>query len=299
MNLFETFGLDQHLLTILAIDLTIAVVLLTLMRYLQGWSVSVSSKNELAERDNFAFGISTAGAITALAIVINGSVTGTAAVDYITEAIGMTIYSVFGLILIKFGRYLHDKVALNQINKNELIMQGNTSVAVVDACAAIATAIIIRAAIMWAEDLTISTFVAIFSAFLVSQLMLVILTRWRESRFERRNQGTPMQTALARGHMALAIRHGGYMLSMALSFNAVSHFIIYEPNAYVTNILAWLVFSILMLLALSLLIALIKKLILANINLAIEVEHQHNIGIASVEMAISISIALILTGLMA
>ncbi|QYK04327.1 DUF350 domain-containing protein [Shewanella zhangzhouensis] len=299
MTLLQDYGLTQELLLILAIDLTIAVLLLTAMRYLQGWSVKVNSSHELAEKDNAAFGISTAGAVLALGIVLTGAITGAAAPDYLTEAIGMSAYGLFGMLLIKVGRVMHDKIALNNIDKNAQILKGNLSVALVDAAAAVATAIIIRASLLWVEDLTINTFIAIGTAFVVSQLMLVLLTRLRENRYSTRNQGACMQEALAKGHTALAIRHAGHMLAMALTFNAASHFILFSPTAYVTNLLGWLCFSLVMLLTLSLLLKLVKLLVLARIDLADEIERQHNVGLASVEVAISIAIALILTGLMA
>lgn len=299
MTLFENFGITQDLVIILAIDLTIAIILLTFMRYLQGWSIKVDSRVELSERDNFAFGISTAGAIAGLGIVLTGAITGESAHSYLVEAIGMTSYGLFGLVLIKLGRFLHDKIALNEFNKNELILKGNISVAIVDASAAIATAIIIRSVLMWAEDLTLNTFIAIFSAFAVSQLMLVLLTRFREFRYAKRNQNASMQTALVQEHKAVAIRHSGYMLAMALSFNAASHFIIYNPEAYLANLVGWLTFSVIMLVALTVLIKIVKKVVLANINLAEEVEQQNNIGVATVELALSVAIALILTSLMA
>jgi len=299
MTIFQDYGITPELLIILAIDITIAVLLLTLMRYLQGWTVNVNSRKELAENDNFAFGISTAGAVAALGIVLTGAITGEAAQSYLIEAVGMSAYGLFGLFLIKLGRFLHDKVALNEIDKNALIVKGNISVAIVDAAAAIATAIIIRSVLMWAEDLTVYTFIAIFSAFAISQLMLVLLTRVRANGYAKRNQGASMQGALAQNHTALAIRHAGYMLAMAFSFNAASHFIIFDPHAYIANLVGWLLFSVIMLLSLSILIKIIKKLVLANIDLFEEVEKQHNIGIAAVEMAISVSIALLLAALMA
>ena len=89
------------------------------------------------------------------------------------------------------------------------------------------------------------------------------------------------------------------MLAMALSFNAASHFIIYNPEAYLANLVGWLTFSIIMLVALTVLIKIVKKVVLANINLAQEVEQQNNIGVATVELALSVAIALILTSLMA
>ncbi|QBF82344.1 DUF350 domain-containing protein [Shewanella maritima] len=299
MNFFQQYGITTDLVIILGIDLAIAIVLLTLMRFLQGWSAKVSSREELSERDNFAFGISTAGAVAALGIVLTGAITGEAATSYTVEAIGMTAYGLFGLILIKLGRYLHDKIALNEFAKNEQILKGNVSVALVDAAAAVATAIIIRAVLLWAEDLTLDTFVAIFAAFIISQLMMVLLTRYRENQYAKRNQGASMQQALMQGQTALAIRHSGYMIAMALSFNAASHFIYYEPTAYLHNIGGWLIFSIIMLVLLSIIIAIVKKLVLVGIDIADEVEKQHNIGTAAVEMAISIAVALILTALMA
>ena len=298
MTLFQNFGITTDLAIILVIDLTIAIILLTLMRYLQGWTAKVDSRVELAERDNFAFGISTAGAIAGLGIVLTGAISGEAASSYAAEAIGMSAYGLFGLLLIKLGRYLHDKIALNEFNKGEQILKGNISVAIVDASAAIATAIIIRSVLIWAEDLTVDTFIAIFSAFAISQLMLVLLTRFREYRYAKRNQDASMQDALVQGHKAVAIRHSGYMLAMALSFNAASHFIIYNPQAYIANLIGWLVFSVIMLVALTVLIKIVKKLVLSNINLAQEVEQQHNVGIATVELAISVAVALILTSLM-
>ncbi|MEI6858913.1 MAG: DUF350 domain-containing protein [Shewanella sp.] len=298
MTLFQNFGITTDLAIILVIDLTIAIILLTLMRYLQGWTAKVDSRVELAENDNFAFGISTAGAIAGLGIVLTGAISGEAASSYATEAIGMSAYGLFGLVLIKLGRYLHDKIALGEFNKGEQILKGNISVAIVDACAAIATAIIIRSVLIWAEDLTLDTFIAIFSAFAVSQLMLVFLTRFREYRYAKRNQNSSMQDALVQDQKAVAIRHSGYMLAMALSFNAASHFIIYNPQAYIANLIGWLVFSVIMLIVLTVLIKIVKKLVLSNINLAQEVEQQHNIGIATVELAISVAVALILTSLM-
>lgn len=299
MTLFQEFGITSQLAGILAIDLGIAVILLALMRYMQGWSVKVNSNEELAVRDNFAFGISTAGAVAALGIVLTGAITGAAAHSYVQEAIGMSAYGICGLVLIKLGRFLHDKIALNQFDKDALVLKGNISVAIVDAAAAIATALVIRAVLLWAEDLTLNTFIAIFSAFAVSQLMLVLLTRGLEIAYSRRNQDASLQQALVEGNTALALRHAGTMIAMGLSFNAASHFMDYAPTAYISNLLGWLLFSIIMLLVLTLLTKVVKWLVLVKIDLSEEVERQLNIGLASVEMAISIAVALILTGLMA
>ena len=121
MTFLENYGLTLDLMIILAIDLAIAVLLLTLMRYLQGWTVKVNSRHELAENDNFAFGISTAGAVMALGIVLTGAITGEAAESYLVEAIGMSAYGLFGLILIKLGRFLHDKIEIGRASCRERV----------------------------------------------------------------------------------------------------------------------------------------------------------------------------------
>jgi len=298
-TLFDITNLSQDLLIYLAIDVSIAILLLGAMRFITGFTAKVNSTDELAKEDNFAFGISVAGSIAAMGIALSGAITGAHANSYMLEVIGMLSYGLFGLILIKIGRIVHDRIALNQINKTEQIKAHNISVGIVDAAGAIATAIIIRAVLIWVHGLDINTFVAIAAGFIVSQAMLVLVTRIKEKQYARNNQGDCMQEAFADGQIALAIRYAGQVISTALAVTAASYFLTYSPETLLTNLLGWLLFSVIMTILVFLLTTLAKKLILWGINLVEEVDQQHNIGVASVEMAISISIALILTGLMA
>jgi len=300
MNTFiDITALNQDLLIYLAIDISIAIVLLGAMRFISGFSAKVNSTEELAKEDNFAFGISVAGSIAALGIVLTGAITGENAPSYLMEAIGMFSYGLLGLILIKVGRIVHDKIALNEIDKNQHIKKHNLTVGIVDAAGAIATAIIIRAVLLWVDGLSLMTFIAIICGFIVAQTMLVLVTRIKEKQYAKNNQGSCMQEAFGNGQVALAIRYTGQVISTALAVTAASHFLNYSPETLVVNLAAWLIFGIVMTLLVSLLTSLAKKLILWGINLVEEVDQQHNIGVASVEMAISISIALILTALMA
>ncbi|GLS83197.1 DUF350 domain-containing protein [Paraferrimonas haliotis] len=291
-------GISSDLAVILVIDLIVAIALLTLMRFLQGWYSRVNSTKELAEKDNFAFGISTAGAVLALSIVLTGAISGEAAESFVIEFIGMSIYGICGLLLIKMGRWLHDKVALNKIDKPGLIIEGNKAVAIVDACVAIATAIIIRANLIWAEGLDVNTFIAIFTGFIVTQLMLVTMTRVRDYQYQRRNPNGSLQHALEQGQIALAIRHGGYLIALAITFNSASYFVEFNPYSYLSNIAGWFSYSLIMLVILLLVLPVAKRLVLAGINLTQEVDQQENIGVAAIELSISIGIALILAALM-
>jgi len=298
-TLIELVGVNQNLLAILAIDISIAILLLGAMRFLSGLSAKVNSTEELAKEDNFAFGISVAGSILALGIVLTGAITGEAASSYAMEAIGMLAYGGYGLILIKVGRMIQDKVALQHLNKTALIIEKNLTIGIIDAAGAIATAIIIRAVLLWVDGLDISTFIAITSGFFVAQLVLVIVTRLREKQYAKNNQEDCLQEALTNGQLALAIRYSGQVISTALAVTAASHFLVYSPETLVVNLLGWLVFGVVMTLLVALLTALAKRIVLWGINLVEEVDQQHNIGVASIEMATSIAIAMILTALMA
>jgi hypothetical protein len=297
-NLIEITGLTQDLLIYLAIDVSIAIVLLGAMRFISGLSANVNTTDELSKQDNFAFGISVAGSITALGIVLTGAITGEAADSYMMEIIGMLYYGCLGLILIKVGRVIHDRIALQKLDKTEQIKQRNITVGIVDAAGAIATAIIIRAVLLWVNGLNISTFIAIISGFVVAQTMLVIVTRLKERQYAKNNQADCLQEAFEKGQIALAIRYAGQVISTALAITAASHFFVYNPETLVINLLGWLIFGVLMTLLVALLTAIAKRLVLWGINLVEEVDQQHNIGVATVEMSTSIAIAMILTALM-
>jgi len=298
-KLLDVISFDQQLLSYLALDIVIAIALLGAMRFISGISAKVNTTEELAKHDNFAFGISLAGSILALAIVLTGAISGEAANSLLNEAIGMIAYGVFGLLLIKIGRLIHDKLALNKLNKTELIKAQNISVGIVDAAGAIATAIVIRAVLLWVDGLDINTFIAITSGFVISQAMLVIVTSIRERTFAKNNQGKCLQNAFIEGQQALAIRYSGQLISTALAVTAASHFFDYSPTTLIETLIGWLIFAVLMTFLVSMLTAVAKRIVLWGINLVEEVDEQHNIGVASIEMATSISIALILTALMA
>ena len=120
-TLIDFVGVNQELLIYLAIDITIAIMLLGAMRFLLGLTSQVNSTEELAQKDNFAFGVSVAGSILALGIVLTGAITGENAPSYTMEIIGMLAYGTYGLVLIKVGRIIQDKVALQHLKKTELI----------------------------------------------------------------------------------------------------------------------------------------------------------------------------------
>lgn len=292
-SLFDHSDIFGYLL----IDMAVAIILLGGIRYTMGLVGKVNTNDELAKKDNFAYGISMAGAIAAMGIALSGAITGESAGSYSIEIIGMFAYGLCGLILIKAGRYIHDKFALAQFNKHEEILKRNMSVAIVDAASVIATAIVVRAAIIWVEGLTIHTFIALISAWIISQLMLVLITRIFEWKYNSTN-GVTFQSALQAGQLALAIRYAGYLISTAMSVTAASYFIEFDALYLWQGITQWAIMSIALMLALTIFTSIAKFIVLWGINRKAEVEDQQNLGVAVIELATSFSIALLLMALM-
>jgi len=288
---------NNSLIGYLSIDMAIAILLLGCVRYTMGIIGKVDTTDELAKKDNFAYGIAMAGGVAAMGIALSGAATGELAESYLGELIGMLVYGIAGLILIKAGSYIHDKFALPAFNKQDLILNRNFAVGIVDAASAIATAIVVRAAIIWVDGLTVKTFIALAAAWIVSQVMLVIITRLFEWKYSK-NNGISFQTALTDEHVALAIRYSGYLVSTAMSVTAASHFIEYDMDSLWLGLAQWVVISSILMIVLTFLTAAAKFLVLWGINRREEVEDQQNIGIALIELATSFSIALLLMALM-
>ena len=281
----------------LLIDMAVAILLLGGIRFTMGIIGNVDTKDELAKKDNFAYGISLAGGVAAMGIALSGAITGELAGSYLIELMGMFCYGFAGLLLIKAGRYIHDKFALPDLHKHGQILQRNISVGIVDAASVIATAIVVRAALIWVDGIDLQTFIALFSAWIVSQIMLVIITRIFEWQYAR-NSGMTFQATLEEGQIALAIRYCGYLISTAMSVTAASYFIVYDAQYLWIGITQWAIMSVILMLALTLLTMIAKVIVLWGINRREEVEDQQNIGIATIELTTSFSIALLLMALM-
>lgn len=296
-ELMTMLGQSSSLVGYLLIDMAVAIVLLGGIRYTMGFIGKVDTKDELAKKDNFAYGISMAGGVAAMGIALSGAITGELAGSYLIELMGMFSYGVAGLVMIKAGRYIHDKYALPDFHKHQQILQRNISVGIVDAASVIATAIVVRAALIWVEGMDLNTFIALFCAWIVSQVMLVIITRLFEWRYAR-NNSISFQATLETGQVALAIRYSGYLISTAMSVTAASYFIHYNPQNLWAGIAQWAAMSLLLMVCLTLLTMCAKWIVLWGIDRREEVEEQENIGVAVIELSTSFSIALLLMALM-
>ncbi|MCJ8274391.1 MAG: DUF350 domain-containing protein, partial [Psychrosphaera sp.] len=83
----------------LAIDFVIIFILFVSLRLVKGLVSNVHATDEIASEDNFAFGVSFAGGIAALAIMLTGASMGEFGSSLLDEAINMSVFGVVGLVL--------------------------------------------------------------------------------------------------------------------------------------------------------------------------------------------------------
>lgn len=287
--------LTSNLLIYLAIDIAIAVALLFAIRALSGIFTKVSVRKELGVKDNFAFGISLAGRMLSLTIVLSGVVGRHIGLGYEVAAIGMLSFGIMGIVLVKIGRFVHDKLVLHLFDKDQLIQDKNVSVALVDASASVASAIITKSIIEWAEGADVSAFIAVFSGSLVVLAVLFFATRIYEYNFAENNQNSSFQQTLCTGQIALAIQHGGNLIGIAIAVSSASKVLVYSPTGYVSNLTGWLFSGLVLAVSLMILTSVTKRVVMAGVSWRTEVALQHNIGIASIEAALSVGIALLFT----
>ncbi|MBT1450629.1 hypothetical protein KJ365_07010 [Glaciecola sp. XM2] len=291
-------SLSSDLPLYLAIDIGIAVVLLLAIRALAAVFSKISVRDELGERDNFAFGISIAGRMLSLTIVLSAVVGRHVGMGYDVAAMGMLMFGTLGIFLVKVGRWGHDKIVLNRFDKDKMISEKNVSVALVDAASAVSCAIITKSIIEWAQGSDMNAIVAIVSGTAVVLLVLLMVTRLYEYRYAEYNQDNSFQRTLCKGQLALAVQHSGNLIGTAIAVSAAGNILQYDATAYVSNITGWLIVGLSMALLLMLLSSLTKRVVLYGVNFRREVALQHNVGVASIEAVLAMGIALLFSNIL-
>ncbi len=293
----EYIGISVDFAPYYAIDLLIIVAILAGMRKLSGTIGNVSSLDELTKKDNHAFGISIAGATLALAIMLMGVVSGEVAKNPAYEAFLMLGYGGLGLILMWVTRKIFDNISLPKISIHKEIMEGNTAAALVDAGNMIATAIIIRAVMIWVDSNSWLGLALIIIGFLISQLLLLTATLYRRYVYARRHSGQGVHDEIKKGNVALALRFAGHRIGIALAVTAASGIVIFDDETVTTPILTWAGTAVVIMMLLTLLAFITRKAILPKIDVAKEVDSQGNVAIGAIEAAVYVAIGFLLAGL--
>jgi len=299
-NLTQMMVLNETALVYYLIDFIILMGFMATLRLLATSLAGVNLKDLLAQQDNFAAGIAMAGAIIAMAILMMGVVAGEVGVSYVEEVTLMVGYGLAAIIFLGLTRKIFDKVGLHQISVHDEIMAGNVAAGVVDAFNLIATAIIVRAAMSWVDGATFVGLAVVVAIFLISQLILMLATLYRQAVFNRRHaaKGKSLQGEIKTGNVALAIRFSGYRLGVALAMTSASGLVMYDELLLEMSVLAWSVMALLVFVLQTVLSIALRLVLLPKVNVAEEVGEQRNIAIGAIEAAVYVGIGLVFVGLL-
>ncbi|MFI3245977.1 MAG: hypothetical protein R3Y10_05745 [Ferrimonas sp.] len=280
---------------LLAMDLLIVLLLFVIARFSDGWFSGVDSTKELAERDNIAFGLSSAGSIVALAIAISGLFQYTHHPNIWFHGMQLLLLGLVAIGLIRLARWIFDKWGLQHLDKQQQILSGNVPIALVDSAVACAVALMLKGTMQWFGAIYWGTLPMLLANFIVAVALLVGISRLLEYRYARNNQGGSLQLALAQGQLPLSIRHSVYLLACGLLMHHSALSELLQQPTPVANLSYWLAMTLLKLLLLWGMGYLLRQLVLAKVQVNEEIERQNNTGVAALESALLFAAAYVLS----
>ena len=295
--LSDFINVDVDLALYYLVDFIIAVALLSAMRILAGLVSNVSATAEISQNDNKAFGISLAGAMLAVSIMLMGVVSGDAGYSLANEAFTVILFGVIGIVLMWITRIVFDRVSFPHLSIHQQIMNGNMAASIIDACNMIATAIIIKGAMTWVDGGLKVSVMAVVASFIASQVIMSLATLYRVRIFEKRHQGSKLHTAIEQNNIALALRFSAYRIGIAIAVSAAFTAVEYAPDAFMTVFMLWFAVALALFVLLTLVAIVIRHGVLRGVNIGEEVGQQGNIAVGAIEGSIYIVVGLLLAGL--
>lgn len=297
--MYEFNGITMWSLQALAIDFAIIIALFVSLKFIKGWVSNLHANDEITERDNFAFGISFAAGLVALAIVLSGVSSGAFAVSLQQEALQMAAYGVLAVVLIKLGHFFQDKVALRKVSLHEEIVKGNATAALIDFGHVVSVAVVIRSALFWVATDGWHGIPIVIAAFIIGSVALLLVSQYRVQLFKRTNRsGDCLQQAIIDGNLAVGIRYAGFLIGSALAITAASGIAPYAADNINASLLYWAISALICLIIFILLHLLTIKIILSGCDVSDEVNRQKNVGVAAVSAAVSFAVGITMATLL-
>ena len=302
MNFESYFAVsaDPYYYAALVVDFVLLFAMLVLVRQIFGRTAGgVDTTAELAEKDNHAFGISLAGATVALAVVFAGVASGDIATSLIVEAVFVFGYGVLGITMLMCTRWIFDNISFPKINLKQMISQGNVAAGILDAGNMIAAATVIFGVFSWSSGDWLTALGLVVGMFVITQSLLVLVSRYRVSLFAKRNEGRIFGDAINEGNSALAIRFAGFQIGAALAISTAGKLVIFQDGSEAfISVVAWTIVAVVLLLAVIVLTTLIEKVVMYGIPVEREVDREANYGVAAVEAGAYIGLGLLLVSLL-
>lgn len=282
---------------IVALDLAVAVAAMCALRYGAGLLFGVDSRDELAEKDNFGFGIALAGGIFAVALVLGAAAAGEPAITFGAELLAVAAYALLGLVLLKIGIVVNDWIVFRDFSVMAAVRSQNLAAGTVQAANLVALGVLINGAINWADGPLAPALVSVAVTFFLAQLVVLAVTRTRAAIYARRHDGERWQAAIEGGNVALAVRYAGHLIGTALASSSAGGMVVFAAWLDTTALVAyalWLFWAIVLAAALLLLSMLAQWAILRGVDVVEEVDRQRNVGVAAIEAAVFIGVGIVI-----
>ncbi|MCF2908739.1 MULTISPECIES: DUF350 domain-containing protein [Pseudoalteromonas] len=297
--MYQFNGLTVWTLQALLIDMAVIIALFVSLKYIKGWVSNLHANDEITERDNFAFGLSFAGGLTGLAIVLTGITSGAFASTLTQEALQMAGYGVVGIVLIKLGHFFQDKVALRKVDLHSEIIKGNITSALIDFGHVVSVAIVIRSALLWVLTEGWYGLPIVAIAFVIGNICMLLVSQYRVQLFKRTNRnGDCLQQAILDNNVAVGIRYAGFLIGAALALTAASGLAPYVADNMTSSLIYWSVAALGSIVLFTLLHLVMIKVILAGTDISDEVNRQKNIGVATISAAVSFAVGVTMATLL-
>lgn len=286
---------DHYYNTTLLINLLIVTALFASLRLFSGTIAHINASDELLKKDNPAFGISLAGATFAITIMLSGVMYGDLDSSRTETVVVLTLFGILGIALMALTRIIFGRITLPDISLRDEIVKGNIAVAIADAGNVLATAIIIRAIMIWVPMYTMSGLTAVLGSFAVSQVILTAMTLLRIKIFSFINKDNELQSELKNGNIALALRFSGQKIGTAFAIATAARIITYEEYEIFSILAVWFLASIAVILIWKVLCFTAHRVILFRVNINQEVLQQKNIAVGALQAVIYISLGLLIS----
>jgi len=242
---------DPSYALFLLIDFVAIFTLVAAMRWIS--KVLVKPTDQHSEASN----IETASAVIALMLALTGVTSGEFSLTLVDEWLVVTAYGLLAIALLRLGALIQDKVVLPTLDLSDATQHGNIAAAYITGAHLIGTAIVIRASMEWSsQDANLGMY-ALLLGFVLSQCLLALETRLR---LIWTSGG--LLKSIRESNRASILKAALQHIGAALAISSSAHFASDLDAQWQLAVVAWLVSSIVFLLAYLALAELCVRIIL-------------------------------------
>lgn len=302
LNLTEYFTdltSNEWMWDLVGINLIMIMGFLFVFKYALSALTGVSFKDELANKDNPAFGITIAFSLLSFFIVMGAASTGDDLVPLSQEMMLMAGYGLGGMVMLFISKLLLDNVAMASFCIQEEIRKRNIAAATIDGSNVLATAIIIFTYMSWVKGTSLESLSLVAFGWIVSQVLLTGISFLRSAIFKSKS-GKTLQQSIQDGNVGVAVRYSAYKIAFGMTALTASQHYLFEIDGEHNLWAATAIFitSTLLTLAIVALTWLSKLTVFGRIDFADEINDQQNIGLAFCEAAFVIGLAFAIKSLL-